>query len=307
MVEIKDESGVVLLTVDADSLENQNLSNANLRSANLEGANLSGANLREADLRNANLRFAVLRDAKLDDARMRSASLCGADLTGAAALGADLTFANLEFANLTRADLRRSTLTNCELTGTTLRETDLRGASLRGCRFPPKMQSTNLADADLREAWFVDCDLTSVRLYGAKMGAARFSRRTKWPSALSMIRTGGWPVFGFGAFSGPVFLLLIGVLIAAVQQAVGAIFPLDDGRFLIFVLIGGPIIGAVMAPVTWIAVNWLIFRRSVCSHIWDETTALNEIHVAFVVEQLPYDVEASDLKPILDAYRDRAK
>jgi hypothetical protein len=55
MIEIKNQQGVVLLTVDADSLQG----------ANLQGANLEGANLQRANLQRANLRSANLADAKL--------------------------------------------------------------------------------------------------------------------------------------------------------------------------------------------------------------------------------------------------
>jgi len=60
MIEIKNENGDVIYTVDADTLSEANLSEANLRGADLRGANLREANLREADLSGADLREANL-------------------------------------------------------------------------------------------------------------------------------------------------------------------------------------------------------------------------------------------------------
>lgn len=86
MTEIKDKDGMVLATVDADTLRR-----ANLRWADLHGAHLSGADLREADLREANLRGANLRGANLSGANLSWADLRGADLSGADLRGADLS------------------------------------------------------------------------------------------------------------------------------------------------------------------------------------------------------------------------
>lgn len=78
-IEIKSRwTGIVLRTVEADSLRG-----ADLRGANLGGADLRDANLGGADLRGANLRDADLRDADLRDANLRDANLYGADLRNA--------------------------------------------------------------------------------------------------------------------------------------------------------------------------------------------------------------------------------
>ena len=70
MIEIKNLSGAVIKTVDAN----------NLRNADLRGADLYGADLRGADLRGANLRGADLRGADLRGADLSRANLYGADL-----------------------------------------------------------------------------------------------------------------------------------------------------------------------------------------------------------------------------------
>jgi len=85
MIEIKNKEGVVLLTVDADTLHG----------ANLHGANLYGANLRKADLVEADLVGADLRWANLRGADLREAKLCGANLHGAYLVEANLHGANL--------------------------------------------------------------------------------------------------------------------------------------------------------------------------------------------------------------------
>ena len=77
------DTGVVLHTVNADTLRGANLSGADLRGANLRGANLSGADLRGANLRGANLDGADLSGANLTRAYLNGAYLTGANLTGA--------------------------------------------------------------------------------------------------------------------------------------------------------------------------------------------------------------------------------
>ena len=63
MIEIKDMSGRVLRTVDADSLKNADLTGAHLTRADLNGANLARAHLSHADLTGANLTGADLNGA----------------------------------------------------------------------------------------------------------------------------------------------------------------------------------------------------------------------------------------------------
>ncbi len=60
MIEIKNLSGEIIFTSDAESLIGADLSGANLYEANLSGANLSGANLSGANLFRANLSGARL-------------------------------------------------------------------------------------------------------------------------------------------------------------------------------------------------------------------------------------------------------
>ena len=72
MIEIKDISGNVLMTV-----------NSNLRDADLRGADLQNANLQDADLQDTNLQDANLRGADLQDANLQDANLQGANLQDA--------------------------------------------------------------------------------------------------------------------------------------------------------------------------------------------------------------------------------
>ena len=77
------DTGVVLHTVNAETLRGADLTDADLRGAYLIGANLSEAYLDGADLRGAYLTGANLRGAYLDEAELRGAYLTGADLTEA--------------------------------------------------------------------------------------------------------------------------------------------------------------------------------------------------------------------------------
>ena len=115
MIEIKNKEGVVLLTVDADTLHGANLHGANLYAANLRGADLVGADLVGADLRWANLRGADLRGAKLCGANLYWAYLNGADLHGADLHGANLHGAKLCGANLHGAYLFEANLHGADL------------------------------------------------------------------------------------------------------------------------------------------------------------------------------------------------
>jgi Pentapeptide repeats (8 copies) len=87
---IKDLSGVVIVDLPLNSLQEANLRGANLQEANLRGADLRGADLYNANLRGADLYNANLRGADLQEANLRGADLRGADLRGADLRGADL-------------------------------------------------------------------------------------------------------------------------------------------------------------------------------------------------------------------------
>jgi hypothetical protein len=90
MLKIKDLTGKIIFTVDADSLSEADLSGADLGRADLSRADLRGADLSGADLSGADLRRADLRGAYLS-----RADLSGADLRGADLRGADLDFSCL--------------------------------------------------------------------------------------------------------------------------------------------------------------------------------------------------------------------
>ena len=83
-------TGVVVFSIEGNSLRGADLRGANLWGANLQGADLREANLRGADLLGANLWGADLQEANLWGANLRGADLWGADLRGANLLGANL-------------------------------------------------------------------------------------------------------------------------------------------------------------------------------------------------------------------------
>ena len=99
-IEIKSKNGVVLMSLNIDTLQGADLRGANLQEANLQGADLWGANLRRANLQGADLWGANLRRANLQEADLRGADLEGANLRGANLQEADLRGANLEGADL---------------------------------------------------------------------------------------------------------------------------------------------------------------------------------------------------------------
>jgi uncharacterized protein YjbI with pentapeptide repeats len=80
-------TGVVVFSIEGNSLRGADLLGANLWGANLQGANLQEANLQEANLWGANLQGADLRGADLWGADLRGANLRGANLRGANLLG----------------------------------------------------------------------------------------------------------------------------------------------------------------------------------------------------------------------------
>ena len=66
-------TGVVVFSIEGNSLQGANLQEANLQGANLQEANLWGANLQEANLWGANLQGANLRGANLQGEILKSA------------------------------------------------------------------------------------------------------------------------------------------------------------------------------------------------------------------------------------------
>jgi hypothetical protein len=79
----KRSSDVILLKVDADTLEDMDLQEAYLAGARMAGLRCARADLRGASLQGADLRDVDLSDAKLSSCDLRSADLRGTDLTGA--------------------------------------------------------------------------------------------------------------------------------------------------------------------------------------------------------------------------------
>ncbi len=75
MIEIKNLSGEIIFTSDAESLIGADLSGVNLYRADLYEANLSGANLSRANLSRANLFSANLFRANLYGANLSGANL----------------------------------------------------------------------------------------------------------------------------------------------------------------------------------------------------------------------------------------
>ena len=107
-IEIKHrDTGVVLHTVNAETLRGADLSGANLSKAYLPEANLREADLTGANLRRANLTEADLIGAKLIGADLSGANLRGANLRGAYLYGADLTGAYLSGATMGEDKLNR--------------------------------------------------------------------------------------------------------------------------------------------------------------------------------------------------------
>ena len=111
MIEIKRRTtGVVLKTIDSDSLAIANLRGADLQDADLRNTNLRGADLQQADLQNSYLQQAYLRGADLQQADLRGAGLQDADLRNTNLRGADLQRADLQDADLRGADLQQACL-----------------------------------------------------------------------------------------------------------------------------------------------------------------------------------------------------
>jgi hypothetical protein len=108
--EIRNRTGEVIYTAEAETLAgavtlHRNLIGANLNGANLNGANLSGANLSGADFSGANLYRANLTGANLSGANLNGANLYRANLTGANLYRANLTGAKIDDLLLARISI----------------------------------------------------------------------------------------------------------------------------------------------------------------------------------------------------------
>jgi hypothetical protein len=166
VIEIKrKDTGEVLHTVDAGTLEGAILSGAHLNFADLGDANLSGADLRFAILSGANLSNANLSNANLSNANLSNANLSRADLNDANLSRADLNDAILSGANLGGADLGNANLNDANLRFAILSGAHLGGANLSNANLSnANLGGANLGGANLNATMFVNC----ADLYKAK-------------------------------------------------------------------------------------------------------------------------------------------
>ncbi len=104
---------------------------------------------------------------------LRGADLRGVRAGDAWALRADLRAADLRGARAERIVLRDAVLIGADLRGADLRSADLRSADLT---------DADLRDADLRGANLRGAGLSDTLVAGARFGAARYDRRTTWPT-----------------------------------------------------------------------------------------------------------------------------
>ena len=134
MIEIKHkETGHVLLTVDAETLQGARLSGKNLSNADLSNTDLSDADLSIANLAYANLSGAKLTYTNLAGANLILANLNDANLTGAQMNSANLIAASLTATNLTGAKLSHAILNSTYLASITLTDAALGGTSFGNC------------------------------------------------------------------------------------------------------------------------------------------------------------------------------
>jgi hypothetical protein len=171
MIEIKNKYGVVLLTVDADTLREADLSWANLREANLREADL-----READLRGANLRRADLCGADLSWASLRGANLRGADLRGASLIGADLSGANLSRADLCGADLSCKQYV-CQIHGSRHAVVAIDDDVRIGCHRKPLAEWLEAFEAVGRQNKYTDAEIAEYGGWLRQIAAVLAARR----------------------------------------------------------------------------------------------------------------------------------
>lgn len=295
MFEIKDESGVVLVSLEANSLVKQNLSNYDLGWADLSGADLTGANLRGADLRNADFRFATLRGAKLDGAQLNSANFFGADLSEARLTKTTAEFANFELAKLSNTSFQSANLSHARFGEATLRETNFASAEMRGCVLPDKLVNTNFMFANLFDACIHNCDLSKTNINDAKINQVRFDRRTKWKSPLTPLQTVPWWVYFLGAVAG--FFASIPIC-NFLHDAIA------DWALLAFPV--GVAIGALLAGIGQVSV-YLIRPPWPDSYKFGIAFTDIEAHLQQIIPNLPYDVESSDSMKLRDAYKNMTK
>lgn len=100
-MDVKNQKGDVLATIEAESLAGADLYKKELPEANLEGQDLTRTRFYGANLKSANFKKATLKKADLQIADLTGANLAGANLTYAHLLGT-----NLAGADLTGADLK---------------------------------------------------------------------------------------------------------------------------------------------------------------------------------------------------------
>lgn len=185
------DSGEVLRSLRAETLENADLAGVELRGAqlsktklcraNLFASDLSRANLQESDLSDANLRGAILTDANLTgavlkDANMVSAFLRGATMADANLADADLTRAVMNNSNLEGANFHDASLIDADLRSAVLTDANLSGANLESaCLSSAFLRAANLAGANLAGADLTRINLSNANLEGANLEGAKLS------------------------------------------------------------------------------------------------------------------------------------
>ncbi|MCC2672230.1 MAG: pentapeptide repeat protein [Armatimonadetes bacterium] len=128
---------VVLLQMEAHTLEGQDLTGAELSGGALSGVNCRGTVFQGAVLRGANLRGAVLERANLSGADLTEADLRDADLTNAVLLRANLSGADLRGADVRGADFFGALLSGAELKGVLCDEHTRWPPGMKNCPTPP--------------------------------------------------------------------------------------------------------------------------------------------------------------------------
>jgi uncharacterized protein YjbI with pentapeptide repeats len=119
VIEIKNKSGDVLKTVEAESLSYSNLRYSNLSYSNLSYSNLRGSNLSYSDLSYSDLRYNNLSYSNLSYSNLR---------------GSNLSYSDLRYSNLSGSDLSYSNLSGSNLRGSNLSGSNLRYSNLREIR-----------------------------------------------------------------------------------------------------------------------------------------------------------------------------
>ena len=178
------DTGAILLTVDADTLDGADLSNRKLAYADLANCSLRAADLTNTDLSHADLRSANLsiRD---EDMIPRGALLNGANLTHA-----DLTDANLERTGFIDANLSYAKLSHTNLRGSCLDDADLSHAEIVG----GVLTYASFMHTNLRHAVIADIDLTRVSFKTALLDGTTFrnsanAEEDAWPENYEVDRS----------------------------------------------------------------------------------------------------------------------